>query len=265
MGHISHLRSLQEKYASRGLNILTYHRQGATTEEILKVSHQYKINYAVATAGAGNYQGNGTIPQGWLIGVDGIVLWEGNPRAGSGQIDDFIEAEIAKIRYPGLGRLSVHEDVEKAAQQFARGNMNKARKAANKILEDDDAEEGATVDAQYVINHIQELGEALLAQATTAESERRYLDAFEIHTDIARRFKKEDEGDAAKQRIKEMKKDGDIKDEMKADAQWRMIANIAYTEDAADARAVLRAFIQRHEGTRAAADAQRALSGLGGG
>jgi hypothetical protein len=91
-----HLASLAEGYGKKGLNVLAITNE--SRETVLKYMAQLAmvpIPYTIGVGGgSGNYPAPG-IPKAFLIGVDGKVIWEGNPAAFD---EKLLEAELKKVK-----------------------------------------------------------------------------------------------------------------------------------------------------------------------
>ncbi len=150
---ISHLVKLQKEYGDKGLHIFTFEAQNSSEETIRSLMESKDCNYPVSKGTSGSYRGKGTIPQAWLIGPDGKVLWEGNP--GSGNLDKQIKEQLENISFPGLGLIEVHKDLEKAAQAFVDGEFGdafkKAEKAKSKAKED---EADLVEQAEFIVKRV---------------------------------------------------------------------------------------------------------------
>src|SRR5262245_42258178 len=105
---------------------MTFESQG-TKEDVLKqFLAERKVNYAVSMSGGANFKTDGGIPAMWIIGVDGKIIYAGR---GGGE-ESIIEKELAKIKYPGLGKLEVNAKVVPAATKFGAKDYAGARAEA---------------------------------------------------------------------------------------------------------------------------------------
>lgn len=289
MASIPHLNGLQAKFGQKGFNLFAFHHQAATKDELAKFCKDRGITYPVSQGGGTAFSGTGGIPVAWLIGVEGKIVWQGNPAASQGALDAKIKEEMAKIKYPGLGKLDVDAKVAPAAALFTQKQYDKARETALKLIEKTgltwEAIDEAAVDvkalktpadektgevkeveltpalrdAAFVVRRVKETGAKLAEKAGKHESAKDYLEASQVLTQIVTAFgKKADEGKAAQDKLDEWKKDKDIKKEIAA--QTELVGLLSKLEKAKDdARAAqLDAFIKKYEGTRAAERAQAA-------
>lgn len=110
------------------------------------------------------------IPHAGLVGVDGTLLWAGNPNAASKQIGDLIDAELAKVK-KGWGDSSEARKVRAAL--YGKGDIAGANNLVAGMAEGDERTKlQAEVDARYAsakkaITALQDQGRWLDAQAAT--------------------------------------------------------------------------------------------------
>ncbi len=93
-----HLTELVKKYGKKGFNVLSITNE--SRETVLKYMAQLNtadIGYTIGLKGGHGGFKTQYIPHAWLVGVDGTVLWQGNP---GGLSDKAIEAELKKIEKP---------------------------------------------------------------------------------------------------------------------------------------------------------------------
>ena len=264
---LPHVQGLHKEHAAQGLHIFTFERQGHDANAIrAAIDARGGAGYSVSAGGCNNSSGSGGIPVAWIIGVDGKVIWQGNP--GSGSFDQTIKAELEKVKYPGLGKAEVHKDVDKAAKAFIGGDLDKARSEATGVMEDEKAETTAKADAEFVISKIVAAYKRHLTAATDLESKKRYLEAQAHWEWIESAFgSRSEEGTAAKDRLSEYRKDRAIKDEIKA--QEELVKLREKLEGMAKANAPLdrrvkevEKFAKKYEGSAAAERATTELADL---
>lgn len=263
---------------------MTFEHQGTPAEQLKEFVKEHKMIYPVSAGGGGSFTGGRGIPIGWLIGVEGKVIWQGNPAGESGKVDKLIEDEIRKIKYPGLGKLEVDSKVAGAATAFAARQYDKARSDAAKILdragvtaaqvneaeadaktirtgEGDAAKEveiDATLrDAAFIVRRVTETHAKLVSKAGDFEKSKDYLDAQSTWQEVVNTFgKRSDEGKAADEKLKEYRKDKEIQKEIRAQAELvTLLTRLANANDEIK-KVQLEAFIKKNEGTRAAEKAQ---------
>lgn len=212
---IPHMQQLFQKHNGKGLHIFAIEAQNHSTDQISAFLKARGASYPCATNGGHTYNTGGGIPYMWIIGVDGKVIFAGNPY--SGNIDQIIENELKKVRFPGLGRADVASDVVKAATLFAQGKLSDARAEAQKVIEKDGTSEEAKADAKYVADRVTARGESWLANAQKFEEQRRYFDAQKAYEQIKDNFGRNDaEYQRADERLKEFRRDRAIKAEIDA-------------------------------------------------
>lgn len=256
---ISHIQQLQDEFGGKGLHIFAFEAQNHSADEIRStVTSRGGRTYAVSAGGANNYQTNGGIPHGWLIGVDGKVIWEGNP--GDGRFDQVLRAEMAKVRFPGLGRNDFDRALAKSLEKYMRRDIGAARKEAQKVADNARASDTAKADAQDLLERYQRILDGQWALAQQYETERRYLDAQEIYGWLSTTMKREELGNQADERLDAMKGDDAVKREVDAAKKLRALQAQLQSRPAEERRMALERFAgdDKVAGTRAAEDAREA-------
>lgn len=252
---IPHIEQLQRDFGDRGLHIFTFEAQNHTPEQVrAKIAERGGETYPVSAGGGNNYQGDGTIPVAWLIGVDGKVIWQGNPSAERQKLDQLIAAEVAKVRFPGLGKQDVDPAVLDAVKAYMAEDLASAREEAHDVLGDDDAGEAARADAQYLIDKIAGIADTQWSEIEAHQSAGRFLEAYELADWYASAFKGADEGERAKDLVKQFKRDKTLKKELKAAAALAKLLEKLEGQPAEIRAEGLRRFAEsrKYEGTAAA-------------
>lgn len=244
------LQGLWNEYGGKGLNMYLLESQGTEEGALKKFLADRGITAPVYMGGMSGYPGDRALPFSYVIGVDGTVVFEGR-----GDYHSVIKAEMAKIKYPGLGKLDVAKGLEKAAQSFVEKQYAKAIEDCNKVIEKG-KDEAAVADAQFIIERCNAQGARIRADVDKAKEEKRYLDAFAGLETLANGFKGMELGDAAAAELKELKKDKDVKREVDAaTALQKLIESQKTVKSKTDRAKQLRDFAKKNDGTRAAQDA----------
>lgn len=246
------LQALWNEYGGKGLNMYLLESQGTETEALKKFLSARGITAPVQCGGMGGYPGNGGLPFAYVIGVDGTVVFEGR-----GDYHAVVKAELAKIKYPGLGKLEVAKGLEKAAGNFVAKAYNKAIDDCNSVIEKN-KDEAAVADAKFIIERCNAEGAKLRARVDKAKEEKRYLDAFADLETLSTGFKGMELGDAAAAEIKDLKKDKEVKREVDAANNLiKLMENVNKMKTKTEKATALRNFAKQksNEGTRAAAEA----------
>ncbi len=258
---IPHIEKLQKQYGARGLHIFAFEAQNHTADQIkAKIAEKGGKTYPVSAGGGENYRGAGGIPVAWLAGVDGTVIWQGNPAAETEKVDALIEQEIQKVRFPGLGKTSFDKAVHKAVSAYMKKDLGDAQSLATKVAEKSSSSPEAKADAQLVLEKVAEAVKKNWALVETHKANKNYLGAFQILNWFASAMKKT-EGKKAKAIIKELKKDKTVKKEIDAEIKLqKLLHKLAGKPDAMKA-AYLKKFIKskKVQGTQAANRAQTML------
>jgi len=255
---IPHVQKLQEEFGDKGLHIFAFEVQGSA-EDVARDTAKSRgaKTYPVAMGGPSGYSNStGGIPHGWLVGVEGKVIWEGNP--GDGKMDQILRAEMAKVKFPGLGKVAFDKGVNPILSKFMKRDYAGARIEAQKMIEGAKASEAVAADAEHISKRITSIGEKKLAAAKAREGEKRYGAAAEIYGFLAGAYKGAEEGKAASDRLKEMKADKEIQREMQAAEALKGLVASLERKPAEEKKAALESFAKakKFEGTQAAADAQ---------
>jgi len=258
---IPHLNELQKKYGSAGLHIFAIESQNHTADQIKALMAPMNVVYPVANGGGNAYQTGGGIPHAWVIGVDGKVVFEGNPYNG---MDKVVEEEMKKIKYPGLGKADVAKEAAKSAAMFSKGQYAAARKEAKKLAENEKASDEAKADAQFIVERATNAAGGRLALAKKLEGEKDFLGAIENYDWVAKNFKGEEEGNSADARLKELKADKEVKKEIDAQiALNKIIESVKKPNASPDIKSAipaLKSFAKKFDGTKAAKDAEELIS-----
>ena len=163
------------------------------------------INYAVGFGGYSAYGVRG-IPQGYLIGADGKVVWEGHP---SSLTAAMLEAELAKVRF--FPDLPYSKKFNSALASCQKKKWASALKAVDKIAEDKRATDDDRDHAGQVRAFIEGLASQRLTYAKEAIEARDYFAANELFKELDDKFGGMAEADEAATKLKEWRKDKDIK------------------------------------------------------
>ena len=151
------LQQLWSEAKDKGLHIIHVESQGHSADEVRAFCEKRGVTFPNTTdrGGFSAYPGDNGLPYAYVIGVEGKVLFQGR-----GNYKEVIHQELAKVRYPGLGKRSVAEPVHKAATLFGGRQYSKAIAEAEKTRDKlaADAEKDAAkaapeaiADAEYVV------------------------------------------------------------------------------------------------------------------
>lgn len=234
MGLVPHLVQLHEKHKDKGLRIvaLTNDSRG----ELDPFIKEKGIAYAIGLGGGGAYGVRG-IPQGYLIGADGKVVWEGHP---SSLGEAVIEAELAKVRrFPDLPYSDMFKGTLASCQKKdwakALKELEKIAAEDNKKATDTDREHAAAVRA-----YIEEKAGALDTQAKEAAAANDWYAAAAAYGELEK-FEGLPLAEEAGKTLKEMKKDKDKKDALTAGA---LLEQGRAMERAKDLKGALQAYMK---------------------
>jgi hypothetical protein len=149
------------------------------------------------------------VPKAWVIGADGKVKFIGETG-----FEKAAEDELAKVKYPGLGKDSLAKGVEAAAKLYAEGKYGQALAAAQKVADssEDKAEQG---DADWLVKHIEAGLKALITRADTCENDRDYSRAKRCWQEVAKYTPMENAAQAT-ERLKKLDENAAVAKEITA-------------------------------------------------
>lgn len=255
------VQKLWEDKKDKGLHVFLVYVQGHSREEVEKFLGDRGITVPVphGESDFSNYRNTGWsgIPFAYVIGPDSKVVWEG--RSG---YEGVIDKELARIKYPGLGKLEVAAGLERAANFFVRKDYAKARDEAAKMKERKADDEAVVADADFIINRVDETATRLQERVEAGKASKRYHEVLRDLKTLADGFKGMEAGDKASEEHRTLSRDKDVKAEVKAwDELERVIASNEKLKDEGAKQRALTAFYTRNEGTAAAAEARRLAGG----
>lgn len=213
MQQLLHMNELQEKYASKGLHIIGLYAQEHSWDAISKVVTDKVIKYPLALNwidDAGSWD-CATLPAVWIIGTDGKIKYSG--KKGN---DKILEEELAKVKFPGLGGISVTPELEEAAKAFSAMEFGKAYKLAQSASDKEDAKDETVKCAKAICERVDERFKALRNRAEVAEIEGNYVLALESWSTIERRFKDYEDAAETPAQVAKLKADKKVMLEVEA-------------------------------------------------
>lgn len=237
---IPHLVEIHEKYSEAGLTILALSDEAQAT--LQKFVADKKIPYLVGYQDRSEYGVSG-IPDGYLIGPDGTVVWQGNPHS---LREQQIVDELQKVRLapdlPWTKNLkSIVKDVEKK-------KLGKAVQSLEKLLAKTDDETDRT-QAQTLLDY-------LTAKATDGRSKADRLAAGgDYHKAVAALEVLADEfdglplADEASDLVKTWKKDKAIESQIDAGVLYETGLQLKAAGHAKEAAASFAKAAKKAEGT----------------
>ena len=247
------VQQLWDEYKGKGLHIFHVESQGHTEEQVVAHCESKGYTFPQTMRGSGTdfsaYPGGNGLPYGFLLGVDGKVIWQG--RHG---YEAVIHEEMKKVRYPGLAKTEVADGLKKAAKSFALGKYASAIREATKNLENAELAEGA----QYIIDRANGVGERMREAVESAKESREFVRALQTLQRISKAFKGMPIGDEASEEFSTLKKEPTVKKELKAErALLQIMVQVNKAPTKEKQAALLRAFAKKFDGTKAAERAAR--------
>lgn len=205
------LADVNKMAATHGLHVITFYAQAHKLEQIEEVVKANNIQYPISLdekPWLAGYE-SPDLPRVWIIGTDGKVKF-----AGSEGYAEVLKAELAKVKYPGLGKAEIAKNLQPAAKLFVEGKYKEAYDLAEKIYDetDDETEED---DADHIMKRIDGRMTTLSVRAETAEASRNFELAIRCWTELAR-YKGLDSAAEAPARLKKLTDSAEVKKELAA-------------------------------------------------
>ncbi|MDC1142868.1 hypothetical protein OAU50_07225 [Planctomycetota bacterium] len=208
MSAVPHLNELDEKFRSRGFEIMNVSNRD-TAAALKDFVAKHKITFGVIRSDdIKNFKFTG-YPTSWAVGLDGKVLWKGHP---SRLKDEMIEGWLENVPQPKIVE-DRGDALKGAVKAYNEGEYGKALTEATKIKDkaDDNAENAGKVLA--VINKRIELSNKRVDAAKEAGE---LVAAGQMLEDLATGFKGSDNGDEYSKQAKALTKSKEYKNAVKA-------------------------------------------------
>lgn len=211
MRQLPHMNELHKEYGPKGLHVFTLYCQAHPLAQIEELVAKHKIEYPIALDGQWNDSyPSPSLPQVWVIGADGKIAFKG-----AKGYDEAIEKELAKVKYPGLGRDKVATEVEAAAKAYGKKQFAEAVKLATAIV-DGEFNEAAQADAQYIIDRVGDRVRTLTQRAELAEVQKDYATYSASLKTLAETYKGCEDTEAAAELLKKLADNKDAQKEIAA-------------------------------------------------
>ncbi|MCF6227833.1 MAG: peroxiredoxin family protein [Planctomycetes bacterium] len=255
-------QKLWNEFKGRGLSLFLVEVQENTFEDIAALAKKHSVDMPMPLRFESDFtnyvklEDGTTLPYAYIISPEGKVVWQGKKG-----YEAVVEKQLARLTYKTLRRVKVDPLVAPAAQLFEDAQYAKAHKAASKVLKKNEEGTVAWQDATFVLEHIDTKVDSLLADAEKAIEKKRYHEAVAALERLSSKaFKGLEKADAAAKKLKELKKDKEVKKELKAWAALEIVmkANESAKSDAARVDN-LADFARKNEDTAAAADALKMI------
>jgi len=265
MQQVGHLQELHEKYYDKGFRIVAISAEPAgTIEKAVKENRgaAYWMGSDPSRETMSKYlEGRGAgIPHAYLVDAYGFVVSEGFPS------DQKIEELLADALDTSLER-ELHRSLGSAVRAFEKGDWGKAWSAAERYLEDEDAQLAA--DAKYLRERCEAIAAWYRKAAEKCIEARDFTLALDDLAGIQKNFGGLEAATWAQEKEKELSSDAKVKEEVAAWKAWEKASRSR--ADAGDndrklatVKVLLERLIKKYPGTRAAELAQDALGSIGG-
>jgi len=186
-----------------------------------------------------------------VVGSEGKVVWYGKDDGWKA----VLEAEMAKLVYPNLGKNIVAEGAEGPAKKIAKREFGKALAEAEKMLAGT-LPDAVKADVELAAKVANDLATARLDRVKAWKEDKRYDLVIETLTRMETEFKGHKLGDDAKEELKALKKDKDIKREIGVYENLAKLIDKEGKGDPVSFRNALEQFAKANPGTRAAGVAE---------
>lgn len=241
------MQGLHDKFKDKGLVVLAPHCQDADRDKLEVFALKHGITYPVGMkCDTSGYPGQG-IPRAAVIGVDGTVLWQGNPNGGS--VEKLIEAEIPKVDMWGeRGLVKTQKGI---ATKLMQRKLGAAHAELKKLAPDGGT---APTEVQTALTRLEAYQKGLLDRALKAQEAGDFGRATELATECEKTFKGSDLEAGATKFLEELKKVDGYDKGMKAFRAWQQLEKKAADKPkdaAALAKSVASAFGDTYYGKRA--------------
>ncbi len=253
------LEPLWKKYGGSSLMIYAIHRLKDTEWRVRSYLNSNKITFPVCmgnfydeknsfsrySAGSGKFSC-------CVIGLDQkIAYWN---TMGSPEV--VAEKLLKKIEYAGLQKQTFEMKVRSTAIAFGKGKYGKVLNEAKKVM-DGEFNEQEKEDAEYLFDAAQALADARQGRIDEAKADGR-LDILKVNYQLLRtEFAGHEIGDKAKEALKLLKKDKDLKHERDAFEDLDKLKKKNESKEPTTQANGLRAFAKVKKGTKAAGVAKK--------
>lgn len=197
---IPYINALAEKWADKGLTVLSLTREGRSTVERFFRRQKLKVNYTIG-CGSDSLSAYGVrgIPRAFLIDPKGAVVWAGHPLSGLGEA---VEKALVSVGAPTTGPTTDPNDAELSAATEALSQAEYAKALA--ILEDvlKSSEDEARIQrASHLMAQAMEVGNGKVDDANALVKEKKYVEAAELLRGLAEQFADTEVGRKARLRL----------------------------------------------------------------
>lgn len=249
------MQELQETYGKDGLVVLalTSEEPGKVEPYIEELGLTLPIGAQSATSGRYGVSG---IPDAALIGPDGKLAWSGHPSSLS---KSKVEEVLRGARKPAPGGYLAFEPsvpaegaLSAAVQATLAGELSRAYAQARRVADGANAAEADRENARTLIaeldQHVAELQKAAEGLITRLS----LLQAIEVLERLQDSLKGTPAGDAARDRLRDIKRDERLSKELAAAEAFERLKVRSARLSTAKKRTAYEDFARKNEGTKAA-------------
>jgi hypothetical protein len=205
-----HLVKVQDQYRAQGLIIIASHSQDVSQDKVVALCRAKKVNYTVQSYGSVSGDTGNTIPHAFLFDASGKCVKDGSPDECIKLIDDLVKKEPHWI--------CQGKKLESAAKAVPEGlksgrTFGWALAELETLSKKPNVDDKTTEEIGFLKEQINAQGKRELADAKALEESNAFK-AEQRYAEIAKAWKKTDQGQEAEDRAKELKKDKAFQDEV---------------------------------------------------
>lgn len=241
-------------YADQGLVVVALSREPLETVEPYIAQNGFTNVIVGVESTASSAYGVSGIPQTFIVGADGKVVWEGHPASISKAV---LKEALKGAKKPAGGMLGVRTDfavdarVAKAQKLANDGKLADALKDLGAIDADAKSTEQQKTDAKSIRDAIDRHLEKLTATAENLVKGREVSRALLVLETLSKDAAATDAGAKAKKRIEEIKADSKLMAEVEAAKQFERLKEQVKALATDKAKGKYDEFAKKYAGTKA--------------
>ncbi len=248
------LRALYEQHADAGLKILALSPESQSTVE--GYAHLHILPYTVGFGLHSDWEIT-QVPDAYLVGVGGLVVWQGHP--------DELPTEVLEEELARVNRLPAIDDARafrSALKDIDKGKLGRAHGKVAKLAKKYRDEPAVREQAEALLVYLERLAEQHRLDAQRWIEEDCYFEALPILEMLEDSFAGIDAAEEAEDTLKAWKKDKRIKNLLVAGKMLAAARDLQASERYEEAQQVLQQVAMGADSTLLSAEANRQLESL---